>query len=391
MDVFNRYLIRNLLIATIFVAITLAGIILLTQSLRFLELVLESGASGSAFWMLTMLAMPRFFEIILPVALMAAIVFIYNKLTMDSELVVMRGLGRSPMQLARPAILLSAFVALVLVFMTAWLAPLSLTSMQHLRQVIKAQYSTVLFRPGVFTDVGQGVTVYIRERTQSGELRGMMIHDNRESNESPVTILAQRGVILVTDEGHQVVVYNGNRQDVNPQTGIMNRLEFERYTIDLPDQSGPVRQRWREPEERTIWELFRPDLENQRDMDNQHEFAIEIHRRLIAPLMAPALALMSLAFLLLGPVDRRGQSKRIIAIILSSLVVQGLYLGAFSMAQKNGIGLILFYASVLVPFILGLYLLSDKSEAVRRRWVRSGGMAALGAVLLAKQKRQEGV
>jgi lipopolysaccharide export system permease protein len=377
MEIFDRYLFRNVALATVFVAATLAAVILLTQSLRFLELVLESGASGRSFWMLTLLALPRFFEIILPIALMAAIVFVYNKMTMDSELVVMRALGRAPMRLARPAIMLSVAVAGFLLVMTTWVAPLSLTSMQQMRQVIKAQYSTLLFRPGVFTNVVPGLTVYVRERSAAGELRGLMIHDSRAETDVPVTILAKRGAIQLTADGQQVLVYDGSRQDMNPENGILNRLDFERYTIDLPDSSGPVRQRWREPEERTLWELFNPDMANQRDVESRREFGVEIHRRLVAPLMAPALAVMALAFLLVGPVDRRGQGWRIMLATGGAVLVQGLYLGAFSLAQDGIAGLFLMYALVLGPLVAGGFMLSGRSENLRGKFAaRMRGAAA---------------
>lgn len=382
MDIFDRYLFKNVAIATVLVATVLACIILLTQSLRFLELVLESGASGQAFWVLTLLALPRFFEIILPIALMAATVFVYNKLTMDSELVVMRALGRAPLRLARPAIMLSAGAALFLLLMTAWVAPVSLSSMQHLRQVIKAQYSTVLFRPGVFSDVMPGLTVFVRDRSPSGELRGLMIHDSRNADAPPVTILAKRGNIIITPEGQQVAVYDGSRQDVNPATGALNRLDFERYTLDLPDTSGPVRQRWREPEERTLTELFSPDMQNERDVENRHEFMVEIHRRLVAPLLAPALTMLALAFLLAGPVDRRGQGWRMMFATLGAVIIQGLYLGAFSLAQKGFAGLVLMYLLVLLPLAGGWLALTPYGEMLqhmlqqkRRRLPRLGGAA----------------
>ena len=73
MYVFDRYVLRNLAMATGFIAVTLAAIVFLTQSLRFLELVIESGASGTSFWLLAFLALPRFLEIILPIALLAGI------------------------------------------------------------------------------------------------------------------------------------------------------------------------------------------------------------------------------------------------------------------------------------------------------------------------------
>jgi lipopolysaccharide export system permease protein len=239
--------------------------------------------------------------------------------------------------------------------------------MQHMRQVIKAQYSTLLFRPGVFSNVVPGLTVFVRERSASGELRGIMIHDSREEAESPVTILAKRGSFVVTPEGQQVLVYDGSRQDMNPDSRILNRLDFERYTIDLPEGSGPVRQRWREPEERTLWELFNPDMANERDVESRHEFNVEIHRRLVAPLLAPALAVMALAFLLVGPVDRRGQGWRITFATGGAVLIQGLYLGAFSLAQDSIGGLILMYALILVPLLAGLFLLSPRSEALREK------------------------
>ncbi len=302
MKIFDRYLFKNLLIATIFTALTLAGVILLTQSLRFLELVIDSGASSFSFFILTMLALPRFFEIILPIALMAATIFVYNRMTVDSELTVMRALGASPMRIARPALHLAMVVTLVLWFMTMWLGPVSLANMQHMRQVVKAQYSSLLFKEGVCSSVRPGLTVFIQDKTKDGMLHGLVIHDNRPENDVPSTIMAKTGQIVITEEGQQVLVYNGSRQDINPKTKALNRLNFDRYTIDLPDESGPVRQRWREPDERTFWELLNPDPENQRDLENEHEFKVEAHRRIISPLIAPAFTMIALALLLLGPV-----------------------------------------------------------------------------------------
>src|SRR5690349_8646725 len=123
MRIFDSYVFKNLLIATIFISATLTVIIFLTQSLQFLELVIDSGASSFSFWVLTMLAMPRFLEIILPLSLMAATIFVYNRMIMDSELVAVRSAGYSPMTLARPAIML-AMVAMVFLWgITMWVAP----------------------------------------------------------------------------------------------------------------------------------------------------------------------------------------------------------------------------------------------------------------------------
>lgn len=366
MRVFDFYLLKNLTITAVFVSVTLAAIILLTQSLRFLELVINSGASSASFWVLTMLALPRFLEVILPLAMMGATFFVYNRMTMDSELVVARASGVSPLRLAKPALMLALCVTTFLWFVMMWLAPASLSELQKMRQVIKAQFSSFIFQEGVFNAAGPGLTVYIRERVDDGEMRGLMIHDSREKNRNPSTILAKSGVLVLEDGNHQVVVYDGSRQEFNPQTRTMSELNFERYIIDIPD-SGPVRQRWQEPDERTIFKLLNPDMSNPRDIENLHEFTVEIHRRVASPLLTLAFTLIALVALLPGPLSRRGQSWRIAGGIVCVIIIQGVYLGAFSLAKNNAWGLGLMYGLTLLPIVLCFFILSEWGDAARRK------------------------
>jgi lipopolysaccharide export system permease protein len=365
--VFDRYLFKGLAIATVFIAVTLAMIIFLTQSLRFLELVMDSGASGVAFLLLTLLALPRFFEIILPLALMAGILFVYNRMTIDSELVVMRSTGASPQMLARPALVMSGIVMVILLVVTSWLGPMTLSNMQYMRQVIKAEYSTLLFREGVFNPVGSGLTVFLRDRSDKGELLGLMIHDARPENTTPITIIAKRGVLVSTDTGQQVVVYDGSRQSYDPENGKLARLDFARYTIDLPEGSSPVRERWREPDERTLWELINLDPNDAGDQAYRRDFVVEIHRRLVSPFLAPAFAVIALCALLLGPIDRRGMGKRIAGAIMAVVALETLYLTAFNLSRDGVAGLVLMYGLVFIPLLGGLYFLHPMSEGTQHK------------------------
>jgi lipopolysaccharide export system permease protein len=367
MTVFDRYLFRNLAIATVLTGATLTAIVFLTQSLQFLELVMNSGASSAAFWLLTVLAIPRFFEIILPVALMAAVVFVYNRMTMDSELVVMRAIGAPPGKLAQPAMLLALIVAVILSITSLWVAPLTESDMDYTRDVIKSQYSTALFHEGIFNPVRPGLTVFIRDRKPNGELTGIMIYDSRKKDTSPIIVVAKRGEIVVRPEGQQVLVYDGSRQDINPKTNTLERLDFQRYTIDMPSQNGTVRDRWREPSERSFTELLHPNLADQRDVAGKRAFLIEAHRRIISPLLAPAYTVLALAFLLLGPLDRRGQSVRVILAISACVLIQGLYMAAFNLARINNFGLVLMYGFIFLPLVGGMAMLSEPADNLRQR------------------------
>ncbi len=363
---FDTYLFKNLVIATIFITFVLTSVVFLTQSLKFLELVVESGASSLTFWYLTSLALPRFFEIIVPLAMMSSVVFVFNKMNMDSELVAIRSIGFSPFQIGRPAILLALILTFLLYAVAMFATPVALNSMKKMQQVIQAQFSTVLFREGVFNRAGKGLTVYVREKNADGEMVGLLIHDNRDENPYPSTVVAKRGVILNTDDSFQVVVYEGSRQEYNRDKGVLQRLNFDRYIIDLPE-SAPVNQRWREPEERTLIELFNPDMTVERDVESIRDFQIEINKRLTSPLLTIVYTLIALAVLLIGPVDRRGQGKRILLVIVVVLSIQGLYLTSFNIAHNTNLGFVLMYLLIIAPSVIASFAISGASEAMRRQ------------------------
>ncbi len=368
--IFDAYIIKNLSFATVFIAVTLATIILMTQSLKFLELIINSGASSSAFWQLSFLALPRFFEVILPIAVMIATIFVYNRMAGDSEITVMRNAGYSAFNMARPALILGLILSCSLFFITMWLAPVSLAGMTKMRQVVKAQYSTLIFQAGVFNPIGKHLTVFVDRRNSKGELEGLLIHDNRPENPAPVTVVAKRGQVVSTSEGQQVLVYDGSRQEFNKRNGALNRLDFSRYSIDLPD-SEAVKSRWKEPDERTLFELISYDRNNTNNIKNKADFFVEINRRVSSIILPLTYIGIVLSCLLLGPMNRRGQFKKIIVAVVAVILIQGLFLSVTNYAFKNYIGVLFMYLIALVPLLVSLYLLSGASEALRRSFLFS--------------------
>jgi lipopolysaccharide export system permease protein len=362
--IFDRYLFRQVGGAFVLIALTLSAIIMLTQSLRFLELVINSGASSAAFWVLSFLALPRLFEVIFPLALVMAVVFIYNRMSGDSEVTAMRAAGFSPLRLGRASILLSAGITLFLIVNTIWLAPASLNALHQLRQNIKTEFSTLLLREGVFNQLGDDLTVFVEKRSEGGVLEGLVIHDSRAELPAPVTIMARRGQLVATDTGQQVIVFEGSRQDINQETGALNRLDFSRYSVDFPENSA-VSTRWREPEERRFSELLNPDEITLKDPRGAYKFIVEANRRVAGPILAMTLTMMALACLLMGPVDRRGQGLRVLTAACLTIAIQLTYMSVLELANLHVWGIFMMYGVVLVPLILGFLLLRHEEEVIR--------------------------
>ena len=114
---------RQLSVAFIFVSMALTAIIVLTQSLHFVDMIVNNGATVGMLMQLTILLTPKFLPIIFPIALFLVIMFFYSKMIADRELVVMSAAGLSPIQLAKPAIILALLVSITTLAINIILLP----------------------------------------------------------------------------------------------------------------------------------------------------------------------------------------------------------------------------------------------------------------------------
>ena len=170
----ERYMLRQLVVVAALVTLTLTLAIWLTQSLRFVELIVNRGLSLHSYLYLTLLLLPSFLSLMLPVSLFTAVLFTYNKLITDSELIVLRAAGLGPFQLARPALLLASIVVLMGYVLSLYLLPWSYRQFKDLEFNVRTDYSAVLLKEGAFNNISAGITVYIRSREPDGELQGIL-------------------------------------------------------------------------------------------------------------------------------------------------------------------------------------------------------------------------
>lgn len=212
----DRYLFRQLFAGFVLVALALVCVLWLTQSLRFVELIVNRGLGIGMFVYFTALLLPNFLTIILPIALFAVVTFTYSRLNMDRELPVMRACGMSNWAIARPALILTACVMMASYALNLYLVPKSYQLFRELQWELRNSMSHLLLREGAFNELGSNVTVYVRERTQEGQLLGILVHDETDA-ERPVTLMAQRGALIEVDGSARVIMFKGNRQVVSTQ------------------------------------------------------------------------------------------------------------------------------------------------------------------------------
>lgn len=360
----DRYIFRQLLTTAVFITVTLTGVVWLTQSLRFVEMIINRGLSAPLFLYFTMLLLPTFLGVILPIALFIAVVFVYNRLMIDGELVVLRAGGCSQFAVARPALILAGLVTIACYALTTYFIPASHRTFKDMQYTLRDAHPTVLLQEGVFSNVMSGITVYVRSRGSDGGLSGIIVHDSR-NRERPVTMMAEQGTIVTTDSGPRIVLVTGSRQEVDEKDGRLSLLYFDRYSFDLDTVSEGIPNRWREPRERFLNELFFSE-DQAKKIGYFYKLRMEGHHRLSMPLLPLCFTLVSLALLLMGDFNRRGQLWRILSAIAIVFVVEVAQLGFKNLGEKAPNIAVLIYLTPIIPALTAIWLLNAPQLLQRR-------------------------
>src|SRR5512142_1567115 len=98
----HLYMFREVLTAFLFASVAVSFVVLFTQSFKYLSFVIDNASTAFVFFQLMGLLVPTFLPLIIPLALGISTLFIYHKFAIDSEIVVMRAAGISPLRLAYP-------------------------------------------------------------------------------------------------------------------------------------------------------------------------------------------------------------------------------------------------------------------------------------------------
>ena len=333
MTAISRYIFRQLAITAVFVAVVLTLIVALFGSLRLVDFIINRGLPLSVLIELVGFRIPTFLAIVLPIAVVAAILVVYNRLLSDSELVVMRASGLSQLALAGPGIALALIVTVLAYPLYLYVTPVTYSQYKQREFNYRNAFGTILLQEGQFNTPGDKLTVYIRKREGPGELRGIFAHDARNPDK-PVTYLAERGIATQTDHGMRVVMFNGSQQLVERDTGRLTLFYFDQYSLDLGSRNPADETRWREPRERFLGELLHPD-DSPNDRFYAKQLIAEGHRRLTSPLYIIAFAFVCMNALLVGDFNRRGQMLRIVSAISAIVILQLVALSLFNLSRKT--------------------------------------------------------
>jgi lipopolysaccharide export system permease protein len=330
----SRYIFGQLFFTILAITLVLTSIMWLAQSLRYIDFIANKGIPFLLFFEMILYLLPNLVVIVIPIAVLIGVLFTYNKLITDHELVVMQASGLGYWQLAKPAILISLLFTFIICIFTLYFLPFSFRNYRDITVALREKSLTSLVQVGQFSTFGK-YTVYARSQDSQGNFLGILIYDGSQEKKT-ILFMAEKGVVFNKEEGGRLRLINGNRQEKDLETGKPSILYFDRYIIEAKDNSASEEKggRFLRAYERSIGDLLNPTETLSPSV--RLEFISAAHQRLLSPLYAFVFGLLSVCAMILGHFNRRGRVGRIlVACIMACLIEIGALVFLHTLKYSN--------------------------------------------------------
>lgn len=324
MNRLDRYLFLQLLGPFGFFTLALAGILWLAQALPLIELVIDNGRAGIIFLEFSALILPNVLIIVFPFSAFIATIYTINRMFGDSEMVVVMSAGLSPLKIAKPVAVFGLFVMGLMYVLVMVLQPIANTRLGDKTDALKQDTLATLLLEKQFMHPMAGVTIYLRESSNVGEISGLFLHDQRDID-NPTTYSAHNALLLQDETELRLVMSEGDMQRYDTSDNTLSTVEFDQFVFDLTEVMANTRARNRRPIEYKVSELLRPKrIIRQGGRRNIAVYFAEAHNKISLPLLAFVLPMIAVGLMLSAKYRRSGFGIRITIVSVVGMLIVAL-------------------------------------------------------------------
>ena len=365
--ILDRYILREVVVSWLAVTGVLLAILITNQVARVLERAAEAQYPRGVVLELIALSTVQNLSMIMPVALLLAIVLALGRLYHDSEMTAAQACGARNRTILIPVLGFTGVLAVLLATLSLQLAPAAAGRMIALRSEALRAGQFAPISAGKFRTFGGGTTVvYAQDTDKDGTLKRVFVE--RDRGDHLEVALAQRATHAYSEDGNLQVItlFDGERYEGVPGERKFRIVRFAENTIPvrLPEASAGATD---------LAGLSSSALLGSEDRAQRAEF----HFRLAFPLMAMVLALIAVPLARLRP--RQGRYARVgFAVLIFFVYIQLTIAGRTWLARgvtPEWLGLWWVHAAVVL--LAAVILLTPRwlaSARYRRNTARPPGM-----------------
>ncbi|MFL6599793.1 MAG: LPS export ABC transporter permease LptF [Steroidobacteraceae bacterium] len=302
--ILSRYILREVVVASVVVTAVLLVVLLANQVAVVLERAAVNQFPQDVVLQLIWLGALQNLSLLIPVGLLLGVVLAFGRMYHDSEMAAALACGVGPGSIYRPVALLALLVASVLAWLTLALSPDATARTLSLRSAAARAGRFAAIAPGKFRTFGGTAVVYAEDVNPDGTLGNVFVEHNRGPRVE--VALAERARHSVTADGmtHTITLYDGERFEGVPGTPQFRIVRFAEHVvpIQVPTPSDVIKNIEAQPTQELIGST---------DPDKR----AELHWRIALPTMCLVLTIVAVPLSRLRP--RQGRYSRVwLAIVV---------------------------------------------------------------------------
>ena len=355
-----------------FFSLVLVLVYWINRAVVLFDQLIADGQSAGVFLEFTALSLPTVIRLALPLAAFAASVYVTNRMTTESELVVVQATGYSTFRLARPVLYFGLIVAILMSILMHFLVPISSARLAERESDIAQNATARLLVEGQFIEPIANVTFYIREISPSGELLNIFLSDTRSEKEH-ITYTASKAFLLRDAGQVQLVMIDGLAQTLRLSDQRLFTTAFDDFAYNVGDLVGRSVRKGRRAREVPTWELLRPTPALEKETRNSAARLISRgHDRFSQSLLGLVAALLGFSALLVGGFSRFGVWRQIVAAIFLIVVVKATESVGLNMSRSDETLWFATYLPVVTGLVIIWMLLFAASRPYLFKWRTKG-------------------
>ncbi len=361
-NIIEKYISKQILFGLLIVSSILLGIAWFSQIIRLLSYLVNNNLSMWTFLKMTSLLLPNLITIILPISLFAVILFVYNKMISDKELIIMEAIGLNIKRLSKPAIYITIILTMFLYLITLHIGPLYARKYRTFAFDSRNDLSALLIKEGEFNQITTGLTIYVNN-SHNNVLSDIFINDQRNPK-SIRSILAERGIVTTSKNNITLTLEHGSIQEKLNDKYTMG--SFERYTADLGVIATSSKRDLKTSELGNFDLIFAKELGYANDQ-TYPKYLAELHNRLIQPLYAIIFVLIALIAIFRTPLNKRSENKNTIFAVAAVIGIELLYISLFNLLRvKMNLYPFVYLFTIILIYSLFKMLYKEKSLKIKK-------------------------
>ena len=324
MKTLDRYFLRQLITVFVMLLLVLTGLAWMVQIVAMMKFLVNNGVKFVSFLGLTAMVIPFIISIILPFVAFITVLFVYNKMIGDNEIVVMASAGCSPSQIARPALLLAVALVAAHFVLNLWIVPKTQARFYDTQWNLRYGLAHLTLQEGAFSEISHGLVVYV-DKVSGYDLNQVMLSNTRDPN-SQVTIFAKTGKLVTTVRGLSIIMTDGSLYAIN-NGNVIGTFDAFDMDLSLAERNNDTMSRARCMSTVALVKSLHTNL-----VPKQHKAVLsELCNRLFGPVMSFILTALCLAILLRSSLLRRRTSFAPAISVAAMAAVMGVFMSLSNM------------------------------------------------------------